>query len=176
MEHTADAPSWPAAVLLPLECLRILRRLLAAASPEEGCCLLLSPVDPSGRDAVLLEALWPCRNVQQPPSARQRHFLVDPREQLLAQRWARGRGLRLVGHAHSHPAGPAVSSPLDRAMALHPALVLIWAGGQPARDGLRAWWLEPAAGEGPSPSPRPVPIHLWHRSPLSRMVVCGPEP
>ena len=68
---------------------------------------------------------------------RRSRFLVDPREQLAAQRWARARRQRCLGVAHSHPVSPAVPSQHDRLWGNVESLMLILS----ASFGLRGWWL-----------------------------------
>lgn len=87
-----------------------------------------------------VQLIWPCLNTWLPATERQRRFGIDPREQLLAQRWARERNLRVLGAAHSHPCSAAVPSATDRALTFPPALQLILSPLQhwtPA-----CWWLE----------------------------------
>lgn len=132
---------------------------MAAAAPEEACGLLLGECQNESRGTVLrLGLLWPCLNVWTPAAQRRRRFAIDPREQLLAQKWGRRHGWQVIGTVHSHPRGPAVPSAIDRAWAFPPTLMLIAGPGA----GPRAWWLpEPAEGgpveipvlHGPSPSP-----------------------
>ena len=54
-----------------------------------------------------VERIWPCLNGWQPMGERSRRFAIDPREQLLAQKWGRARALTVLGAAHSHPASAA---------------------------------------------------------------------
>ena len=112
-----------------------------AAAPEEGCALLLG-----GRDPWCVRRIWPCLNIWDPPAERRRRFALDPREQLLAQKWARSRGLMVLGSAHSHPLSEPVPSALDRSLAFTPTLMLILGqGGQGGPEGesrrLACWWL-----------------------------------
>lgn len=131
----------------------VLRAVLAAAAPEEGCALLLGPVL-GGH--WLVSCVWPCLNAWQPAAERRRRFALDPREQLLAQRWARERGWQVHGSAHSHPTSPPVPSATDLALAVTPTLMVIGAAG-PAPDGepalIRAWWLDQESGSAPRPLP-----------------------
>ena len=117
--------------------LTILPGVLQAVSPQEGCALLLGP-----RWQVL--KVWPCRNVWSPPEERHRRFAIDPREQLLAQKWARQRGWEVLGSAHSHPSGPAEPSATDRALAVPPALMVIQGVSE-----LACWWLPEEADPWP---------------------------
>lgn len=137
--------------------LTVLEGLLRAVAPEEGCALLIGqrgkePSTPTsaGGSVWRLERVWPCLNCWPRRQERRRRFALDPREQLLAQRWARTRGLGVLGAAHSHPDGPARPSPTDQALTLAPALMVIL-----GRDGAAAWWLE----EG-DPQPRPLPWRM----------------
>ena len=115
--------------------------MLRAAEPQEGCALLLG----QRRGPVLvLERIWPCCNRWQPAEERHRRFLLDPREQLLAQRWARDQGIQVLGSAHSHPRSAAIPSETDRQLCWGPTLMLIRSGlpsGPAAAPALRAWWL-----------------------------------
>ncbi|WP_370566694.1 M67 family metallopeptidase [Cyanobium sp. LEGE 06143] len=134
--------------------LTALGAILRSAAPEEGCCLLLGTRRGRGLDQLWqLQRLWPCLNVWSPPGERQRRFAIDPREQLVAQRWARQRGLQVLGAAHSHPETAAEPSPTDLALTCAPALMVIL-----GRQGeALAWWLE----EG-NTLPRPLPWRMEH--------------
>lgn len=120
--------------------LTVLSRVVEAAAPEEGCALLLGP-------PWNVRQVWPCRNVWMPAEDRQRRFAIDPREHLLAQKWARKRGWQVLGSLHSHPAGPPVPSATDLALAVPPALLAIQGTSE-----LACWWL-PEEGH-----PRPL---MW---------------
>ena len=109
--------------------LTVARSVVAAAAPHEACGLLIGP-----RWHVGL--LWPCRNVWVPAEERQCRFAIDPREQLLAQKWARQRGWVVLGSLHSHPRGEPVPSVTDRALAVPPALLVIQGVSE-----LACWWL-----------------------------------
>ncbi|MCP9835007.1 M67 family metallopeptidase [Cyanobium sp. Aljojuca 7A6] len=120
------------------QALTVLEAVLVAVAPEEGCALLLG-----GRDPWCVRRIWPCLNVWVPPAERCRRFALDPREQLLAQKWARSRGLTVLGSAHSHPFSEPVPSALDLSLAFTPTLMLIL--GQGPAEGeprsLACWWL-----------------------------------
>jgi proteasome lid subunit RPN8/RPN11 len=134
----------------------VLERTVLAANPAEGCALLIG----SRTGATLwVQRIWPCCNTWEPAAERPRHFQLDPREQLLAQRWVRERGLQVLGAAHSHPSSPAVPSRSDRERCLGPTLMLIRSGLAAEAEPLRAWWLpEPGAnGEAP-PEAMPLPL------------------
>ena len=127
------------------ELLTVLERWFQAAAPEEGCALLIGQ-----RLGSLwrLERLWPCRNSWPNPQERCHRFAIDPRELLLAQKWARSRQCELLGSAHSHPTSPPLPSATDLALTAPPALMLIWGPDQPgAAPRPVCWWLDepPAA-------------------------------
>jgi proteasome lid subunit RPN8/RPN11 len=124
----------PAQLCTDLHLLTVLRAWFRAAEPDEGCALLIGRREGG---VWQLRSLWPCRNVWPRVAARRRRFAIDPREQLLAQKWARNQGLELLGAAHSHPASAAVPSAMDRRLCLRPALMVIAGVG----GDCRAWWL-----------------------------------
>jgi proteasome lid subunit RPN8/RPN11 len=126
----------------------VLGRLLVAAHPDEGCALLLGQ---TGSSLWRIRMLWPCCNVWPQPEERGQRFAIDPREQLVAQRWARPRGWQVLGVAHRHPASAAVPSSTDCRLCVPPALMVIQ--GEPGD--LQAWWL--AAGDG---QPRLLPWRM----------------
>ncbi|MCP9808313.1 M67 family metallopeptidase [Cyanobium sp. HWJ4-Hawea] len=128
----------------------VLERILAAANPQEGCALLLGQRQ---GDALVLRSIWPCCNRWPEAAERGSRFAVDPREQLLAQKWARLHKQAVLGFAHSHPqAGPDPSA-TDLELAVAPVLMVIQglaAGGGPPV--LRCWWIE---DNGVQPQPLP---------------------
>jgi proteasome lid subunit RPN8/RPN11 len=144
---------WPGLVRIGRDQLTLLEAVLIAENPRESCALLLGPwPEPRlRRDAELrIEAIWPCLNGWDPPAERPRRFAIDPREQLLAQKWGRRHGWQLIGTAHSHPGGEAVPSALDRNLAFPPTLMLIagattGGGSASVATAITAWWLELAA-------------------------------
>jgi proteasome lid subunit RPN8/RPN11 len=164
-------PIPPAGLQVDRRALTVLRRVLAAPAPEEGCALLLGRrlPPPSGADGLAgrlwrLERIWPALNTWEPAAERRRRFRLDPREQLLAQRWARGRRLEVLGAAHSHPTGTPQPSATDLELTAGPTLMLILAppaGGGALRDGsLGCWWLgDPYDDPAALPVP-PQPL-MW---------------
>jgi len=102
-----------------------LHLLAADGAPDEVCGLLLGIGD------EILE-LRPARNVAADP---RRRFEIEPAVLLATHREARGRGLAVIGHYHSHPQGSALPSKRDAARALENGqLWLIIAGTD-----LQAW-------------------------------------
>ena len=143
--------STPERLLLDGHCLIVLERTLLAAAPEEGCALLLGA---HHHTTLSLQQIWPCCNRWQPAEERTRRFQLDPREQLLAQRWCRSRSLTVLGAAHSHPCSDAVPSATDVELCLGPTLMLIRSGRAEGLAALGAWWI-PESG-----SPLPLAIEL----------------
>lgn len=135
----------PALVGADLRLADELAQVLAAPSPQEGCALLLGEkID----ECLLLQQVWPCCNVWPQSMERHQRFAIDPREQLLAQRWARGRGWAVLGFAHSHPSSPPVPSATDRQLCVAPALMLIQGVEHPgAGASLVCWWIPALGGE-----------------------------
>lgn len=152
---------------------------MRVAQPQEGCALLLgragpvpepsaprSEADPDGIAGVAaprsartgkalpaweIRLIWPCLNVWEPAVERCRRFRLDPREQLLAQRWGRERGLQVLGSAHSHPCSDPVPSATDLELAFAPVLELILS--PLARWAPSCWWLEVSSDGGSTPRP-----------------------
>ena len=100
-------------------------------------------------ELLLLQQVWPCCNAWPEVSERHQRFGIDPREQLLAQRWARHKDLAVLGFAHSHPSSAPVPSATDRKYCFAPALMLIQGLEQAAAPPtLAGWWI---AGDGAEP-------------------------
>lgn len=166
----------PGEIQIRRRALTVMRRVLMVARPHEGCALLLgeacSPAEaaspriepapggfsgaadapwPAPGPALQIRLIWPCLNAWEPAAERVRRFWLDPREQLLAQRWARERGMQVLGAAHSHPCSDPVPSATDLELAFAPTLQLILsplANWEPA-----CWWLEIQGEERPTPRP-----------------------
>lgn len=119
--------------------IRISRALLAqiidaaAASPEREICGLLI-----GQEGEVRGVL-PAANAAADPATR---FEIDPALLLRAQREARRRGDRVLGHYHSHPRGGALPSVQDAREAHGDGA--LWLLCTPAGD--HSLWR--AAGEG----------------------------
>ncbi len=94
------------------------------------------------RDGTLrIERAVAASNVAAEP---ERHFEIDPRVLIDAQRAARGGGGQVVGYYHSHPVGAARPSATDREMAAHDGRV--WAI---VANGAVAFWLDGRSGFEP---------------------------
>lgn len=92
----------------------------AAASPDAEICGLLFGV------AERIEATEACANVAASPA---RTFEIDPKALFAAHRRARGGGLAVIGHYHSHPSGSPIPSPRDAAQAMGDGAVWVILGG-----------------------------------------------
>ena len=106
----------------------LLQQLIAeaAASPDAEVCGLLFGA--TGR----IEAAEAYANVA---ANTARAFEIDPAALFAAHRRARGGGLAVIGHYHSHPSGLPVPSPRDAAQAMGDGAVWVILGG----DVARAW-------------------------------------
>jgi proteasome lid subunit RPN8/RPN11 len=108
----------------------------AEAAPDECCGLLL------GRNGIVSE-LVPARNVAADPS---RSFEIDPGLLLATHRNARGKGVRVIGHWHSHPNGRPEPSKRDAARATQDGQIwLIIAAGALSAWQAQARQAEPAS-------------------------------
>lgn len=106
----------------------------ALAHPRECCGILLG-------EGETVRAIEPAANVH---SAPERHFEIDPQTLIDAYRAARAGGPCVMGYYHSHPAGPARPSSVDRALAVHDGRV--WAI---AAEGEVRFWRDDEAGFEP---------------------------
>jgi proteasome lid subunit RPN8/RPN11 len=78
-----------------------------AVAPHECCGLLLGA-------GHTITAIQPASNVHPTPAT---HFEIEPATLIAAHRAARAGRPQVLGYYHSHPAGPAEPSLIDRAMA-----------------------------------------------------------
>lgn len=93
--------------------------------PSECCGILFGKADGSSKEVVEVVPLPNLRHdpkraqellpLEQPGRESERNrFLIDPMEQLKAEKEARQRGLDVVGYYHSHPDHRPVPSEYDR--------------------------------------------------------------
>ncbi len=80
------------------------------AYPRECCGILLGTVDGNAR---IVTVTVPCRNAYEGDQSDR--FLIDPADQLAAQKRARAEDLDVVGFFHSHPDCDAYFSATDLA-------------------------------------------------------------
>ena len=142
------------------DCLKVLSQSVLAVTPTEGCALLIGKYKESisltQDNSIQIQMIWPCCNVWEPgildlvespqktnsavqeKLSKENRFVIDPREQLLAQHWARKHHLMIIGSAHSHPQGNALPSLVDFKCTISPgAMIIIGKFGEG-----RAWWIE----------------------------------
>jgi proteasome lid subunit RPN8/RPN11 len=107
--------------------------------PHECCGLLVGHFSDGGRKTVV--ETYPISNAREEEAKRNR-FLIRPEELMRGERYARGRGLDVVGFYHSHPDAPAVPSGYDLEHAWPSYSYIIVS----VRDGravmLRSWEME----------------------------------
>lgn len=118
-------------VSLAAEAAAAIRREAARTYPAEACGALVGP----GPGAVS-EAL-PLPNAE--GSSPRTRFTVTPRDYLVVEESADGRGLVLLGFWHSHPDHPARPSPTDRAHAWPGLLTLVVAVERGEPGEMTAW-------------------------------------
>ena len=112
--------------------LQAVRDSACTAAPHEACGLLLGRAEP-GR--FVLTTCVPSRNIASDPVRR---FEVDPAVRLRVHREARRGGEPMIGLYHSHPAGSAAPSAVDRRCLYEPGLVWLITGPDPSWE-IRAW-------------------------------------
>jgi proteasome lid subunit RPN8/RPN11 len=121
------------------EQLNEMRRHGESDYPFECCGLMLGRFESTGQK-VLLET-YPISNAREEEAKRNR-FLIRPEELMRGEKYARGKGLDVVGFYHSHPDDRAVPSKydLDHAWPTYSYVVVAVTKGQ-ATD-LRSWEME----------------------------------
>ena len=109
---------------------------------------------------LVVQEVWPCCNRWPVGEERGRRFAIDPREQLLAQKWAREHQMAVLGFAHSHPSSPPVPSATDLAWCVAPALLAIQGFEAPGSHATMAWWWIEADGAEPLRLPIRLPWRM----------------
>ncbi|MDX6384966.1 MAG: hypothetical protein QOK48_2539 [Blastocatellia bacterium] len=125
--------------------------------PFECCGLMLGRFENQGQKIVT--ETYPISNAREEAAKRNR-FLIRPEELMRGEKYAREKGLDVVGFYHSHPDDRAVPSKydLDHAWPTYSYVVVAVTKGQ-ATD-LRSWEMEAdrskfnAESISPSPSGR----------------------
>jgi proteasome lid subunit RPN8/RPN11 len=104
--------------------------------PFECCGLMLGRFEPSGHK-IMIET-YPISNAREEEAKRNR-FLIRPDELMRGEKYAREKGLDVIGFYHSHPDDRAVPSKydLDHAWPTYSYIVVAVTKGQ-ATD-LRSW-------------------------------------
>tara|TARA_Y100001968_G_scaffold329760_1_gene379859 strand:+ start:895 stop:1395 length:501 start_codon:yes stop_codon:yes gene_type:complete len=131
----------------------ILKKTLLATSPNEACALLIGTKDSDNTNNELqfkIHTIWPCCNIwengkfddieikqKRNQLSKKNRFAIDPREQILAQKWARSNQLNILGSAHSHPNTYAIPSKIDLYLNRCPNLMIIVDNA----GIIRGWWI-----------------------------------
>ena len=108
--------------------------------PFECCGLLIGSFD--GDNRKIVTETYAISNAREEEAKRNR-FLIRPEELMRGEKYARQRGLAVVGFYHSHPDdGPVPSQyDLEHAWPTYSYIVVAVENGQAA--GLRSWEMEP---------------------------------
>jgi proteasome lid subunit RPN8/RPN11 len=107
--------------------------------PYECCGLLLGRLRVEGK--VVTET-YPISNARE-ESAKRNRFLIEPKELLRGEQYARSRDLEVVGFYHSHPDSPAVPSQYDLEHAWPTYSYIIVSTRTDAATDLFSWEQEP---------------------------------
>jgi len=107
--------------------------------PFECCGLMLGRFENDGRK-VLVE-IHPISNAREEEAKRNR-FLIRPEELLRGEKYAREKGLDVVGFYHSHPDDRAVPSQYDLEHAWPAYSYVVVAVEKGHADDLRSWEME----------------------------------
>ena len=122
----------PRPVLLPACGHRLICREAAAAFPAEACGLLLG-------SGLQIRRLLPMINQAADPD----RFEIAPSDLFTAHRQARGEGMAVIGHYHSHPNGLAGPSLRDAEAIADPSALWLIAAVSPEIGqvaGVSAWY------------------------------------
>lgn len=107
--------------------------------PFECCGLLLGSFEQDGHKAAV--ETYPISNAREEEAKRNR-FLIQPEELLEGERYAREKGIDVIGFYHSHPDCPAVPSKydLDHAWPTY-SYIIVSVNNERAED-LLSWEME----------------------------------
>jgi proteasome lid subunit RPN8/RPN11 len=123
-------------IVLDREQEEAIRRHGEAEYPHECCGLLIGRMEADNRKTVA--EVYPVSNARE-QEARHNRSLILPGEYVRGERYARGRGLEVVGNYHSHPDHPAEPSQFDLDHAWPTwSYIIVSVGAGRARD-LRSW-------------------------------------
>jgi proteasome lid subunit RPN8/RPN11 len=107
--------------------------------PFECCGLMLGRFEVDGRKIVL--EIYPISNAREEEAKRNR-FLIRPEELMRGEKYAREKGLDVVGFYHSHPDDRAVPSQYDLEHAWPTYSYVVVAVEQSGAGDLRSWEME----------------------------------
>ncbi len=108
--------------------------------PFECCGLMLGRFDGDGRKIVVES--YPISNAREEEAKRNR-FLIRPEELMQGEKYAREKGLDVIGLYHSHPDEPAVPSKYDLEHAWPTYSYIVVSVKQGQAVDLRSWEMEP---------------------------------
>jgi proteasome lid subunit RPN8/RPN11 len=89
-----------------------IRKHAEASYPHECCGILIGTLEGGIRSVA---ALRPAANLN--TERAQDRYLMDPKDQLAAEKEARLQGHQVIGYYHSHPDHPAMASSTDSELA-----------------------------------------------------------
>lgn len=107
--------------------------------PYECCGLMLGRFEADGRKTVSMT--HPISNAREEQAKRNR-FLIRPEELLRGEKYAREKGLDVIGFYHSHPDDAAVPSQYDLAHAWPTYSYIVVSVEQGRAADLRSWEME----------------------------------
>jgi proteasome lid subunit RPN8/RPN11 len=116
-----------------------IRRHGEAEYPHECCGLLIGRFTEDGRKMVA--EVYPVSNARAEED-RHNRSLILPREYMRGERYARERGLEIVGNYHSHPDDRAVPSQFDLDHAWPTWSYIIVSVREGVASDLRSWEME----------------------------------
>jgi proteasome lid subunit RPN8/RPN11 len=108
--------------------------------PGECCGLLIGRTEADGRK-VVIETL-PLQNAI-PEDARHDRTLITPKDLMRGEKYARSKGLDVIGNYHSHPDWPAEASQFDLEHAWPTWSYIIVSVPKGKSSDLFSWELEP---------------------------------
>jgi len=107
--------------------------------PFECCGLMLGRFESEARKVVV--ETYPISNAREEEAKRNR-FLIRPEELMRGEKYAREKGLDVVGFYHSHPDDQAVPSQYDLEHAWPTYSYVVVAVEQGRAGGLKSWQME----------------------------------
>ena len=108
--------------------------------PHECCGLLIGSF--AGNGSKVVSETYPISNAREEEHKRNR-FLIRPEELLRGERYARDKGLNVVGFYHSHPDAEARPSSYDLEHAWPTYSYIIVSVREAYAQELRSWELRP---------------------------------
>lgn len=107
--------------------------------PYECCGLLVGKFNGDGEKEVL--ETFPIENARE-AEAQHNRSLIPPKDLMQGEKYARGKGLEVVGNYHSHPDHPARPSEFDLEHALPVWSYIIVSVMKGSAEDVRSWEME----------------------------------